>query len=93
MVEGYVVGYKGHRCMVVVVDCHREVHHIHCLGMHHGMVVAHSTLEEVIAKMVAHKLEAPPTFDCSILDACSQCSFHSLQQNLNQTHSQRGENS
>ncbi|KAL4344057.1 hypothetical protein AHAS_Ahas11G0140300 [Arachis hypogaea] len=23
--------------MVVVVDCHKEVHHNHCLGMHHGI--------------------------------------------------------
>ncbi|KAL4322063.1 hypothetical protein AHAS_Ahas14G0173000 [Arachis hypogaea] len=79
--------------MVVVVDCHKEVHHIHCLGMHLGMALAQSKLEEVVAKMAVHKLEAPPTFDCLILDTCSHCSFHSLQHNLKQTHSQRGENS
>ncbi|KAL4365804.1 hypothetical protein AHAS_Ahas07G0142700 [Arachis hypogaea] len=79
--------------MVVVVDCHEEIHHNHCLGMHHIMVVAHNTLERVVAMEVVHKLVAPPTFDCLNLDSCSHCSFHSLQYNLNQTHSQRGENS
>ncbi|KAL4329300.1 hypothetical protein AHAS_Ahas13G0286300 [Arachis hypogaea] len=82
-----------HRHMVVVFGSHKEIHHIHCLGMHHGMALAHSASEEVIAKMVDHKLEVPPTFDCSILDACSHCSFHSLQHYYNQTHSQKGENS
>ncbi|KAL4380920.1 hypothetical protein AHAS_Ahas04G0081700 [Arachis hypogaea] len=62
------------------------------MGMHQRVVLAHSVLEEVVAKMVVHKLKAPPTFDYSILDACSNFSFHSLQHNLNQTHSQRGEN-
>ncbi|KAL4275304.1 hypothetical protein AHAS_Ahas20G0093800 [Arachis hypogaea] len=82
-----------HRHMVVVVDRHEEVHHNHCLDMQHGMVVPHSMLVEVVAKRVVHKLEAPPTFDCPMLNACSHCSFHSLQHNLNQTHNQRGENS
>ncbi|KAL4315805.1 hypothetical protein AHAS_Ahas15G0221800 [Arachis hypogaea] len=72
-----------HRYMVMVVDCHEEVHRNHYLGMHHGIVVLHSMLVEVIAKRVVHKLEASPTFDCPILDACSHCSFYSLQQNLN----------
>ncbi|KAL4316208.1 hypothetical protein AHAS_Ahas15G0262100 [Arachis hypogaea] len=79
--------------MVVVVGNHKEIHHIHCLSMHHGMTLARSTLERVVAMEVVHKLKAPPTFDCPILDKCSYCSFHSLQHNLNQTHSQRGENS
>ncbi|KAL4357673.1 hypothetical protein AHAS_Ahas09G0210200 [Arachis hypogaea] len=82
-----------HRHMTVVVGSHKKVHHIHYFGMHHGIALARSTLERVIAMEVVHKLEAPPTFDCPILDACSHCSFYSLQHNLNQTHSQRGENS
>ncbi|KAL4287149.1 hypothetical protein AHAS_Ahas19G0157300 [Arachis hypogaea] len=82
-----------HRHMVEVVDNHKEVHHSHRVGMHLGMTLAHSKLEEVVAKNVVHKLEAPPTFDCPILDACSHCSFHSLQHYCNQTYSQRGENS
>ncbi|KAL4344252.1 hypothetical protein AHAS_Ahas11G0159800 [Arachis hypogaea] len=68
VVEGYIE--KGvHRHMVVVVDNHKEVHHNHWIGMHHRMALAHSTLEEVVAKKVDHKHMAPPTFDCSILDA------------------------
>ncbi|KAL4300857.1 hypothetical protein AHAS_Ahas17G0242800 [Arachis hypogaea] len=59
----------GHRHMVVMVDNHKEVHHNHWIGMHHGIVLAHSTLEEVVSMKVDHMLEAPPTFDCSILDA------------------------
>ncbi|KAL4344240.1 hypothetical protein AHAS_Ahas11G0158600 [Arachis hypogaea] len=90
MVEGYVAG-EVHRHMVVVVGSHKRVHHIHCLRMHHGMALARST--SVVAMEVVQKLEAPPTFDCPNLDSCSHCSFHSLQHNLNQTHSQRGENS
>ncbi|KAL4276750.1 hypothetical protein AHAS_Ahas20G0238400 [Arachis hypogaea] len=92
VVEGYVE--EGvHRHMVVVVDNHKEVHYSHWVGMHHGMVLAHSTLEEVVAMKVDHMLEAPPTFDCSILYAYPHCSFHSLQYSLNQVHSQKGENS
>ncbi|KAL4329772.1 hypothetical protein AHAS_Ahas13G0333500 [Arachis hypogaea] len=82
-----------HRHIVVVVGSHKEVHCIHCLGMHHEMALARSALERVVATEVVHKLEAPPTFDCPNLDACSHCSFHSLQHNLNQTQSQMGENS
>ncbi|KAL4321355.1 hypothetical protein AHAS_Ahas14G0102200 [Arachis hypogaea] len=93
MVEGYVVGDKGQRCMVEVVNCHEEVHHNHRVDMHLGMTLAHSTLEGVVAKRVDQILVAPPIFDRPILDTCSHCSFHSLQHNLNQTHSQRGENS
>ncbi|KAL4329552.1 hypothetical protein AHAS_Ahas13G0311500 [Arachis hypogaea] len=86
MVQSYVE--EGvHRHMVVVVASRNEVHHNHCLGMHREMVVAHSILEEVVAKMVDHMLEPPPTFDCPILDACFYCSFYFLQHNLNQTHS------
>ncbi|KAL4287335.1 hypothetical protein AHAS_Ahas19G0175900 [Arachis hypogaea] len=60
--------------------------------MHHGMALDHSALAEVVAMKIDHMLEAPPTFGCSILDACCHCSSHFLQHNLNQTHSQRGEN-
>ncbi|KAL4356672.1 hypothetical protein AHAS_Ahas09G0110100 [Arachis hypogaea] len=82
-----------HRHMVVVVGSHKEVHHIHCLRMHHGMALARSTSERVVAMEVVHKLEAPPIFDCPNLDVCSHCSFHFLQHNLNQNQSQMGENS
>ncbi|KAL4396791.1 hypothetical protein AHAS_Ahas01G0127200 [Arachis hypogaea] len=78
VVEGYVKD-RAHRVMVVVVDNHKEVHHNHWICIHHGMVLAHSMSEEVVAMKAVHKLEAPPTLDCSILDACSQCSFHFLQ--------------
>ncbi|KAL4293264.1 hypothetical protein AHAS_Ahas18G0110700 [Arachis hypogaea] len=61
--------------------------------MHLGMALAHSKLEEVVAKRVDQILVAPPISDCSNLDACSHYSFHSLQHNLNQTRSQRDENS
>ena len=67
-----------HRHMVVIVDNHKEVHHNYWIGMHHGMALACSTLERVVATEVVHKLEAPPTFDCPILDACSHYSFHFL---------------
>ncbi|KAL4394859.1 hypothetical protein AHAS_Ahas02G0194100 [Arachis hypogaea] len=73
--------------MVGLVGNYKEVHHRYCLHMHHGMTLAHSMLVEVVAKMVDHKVEVPPTFDCPILDACSHCSVHFLQHNLNQTHS------
>ncbi|KAL4344002.1 hypothetical protein AHAS_Ahas11G0134800 [Arachis hypogaea] len=82
-----------HRHMVGLVGNYKGVHHSYCLGTHFGMALAHSKLVEVVAKRVVHKLEAPSTFDCPILNACSHCSFHFLQHNLNQTHSQRGENS
>ncbi|KAL4277000.1 hypothetical protein AHAS_Ahas20G0263400 [Arachis hypogaea] len=72
-----------HRHMVGLVGNYKGVHHIHCLGMHLGMDLAHSKLVEVVAKRVVHKLEAPPTFDCPNRDAYSHCSFHSLQHNLN----------
>ncbi|KAL4288044.1 hypothetical protein AHAS_Ahas19G0246800 [Arachis hypogaea] len=82
-----------HRYMVVVVDCHEEVHHNHCLDRHHGMVVAHSALEEVVAKRVDQILVTPPIFDCPILDGSLHCNLHFLQHNCNRTHNQRGENS
>jgi len=78
-VVGSYIEEGVHRHMVVMVDNHKEIHHIHWNGMHHGMVLAHSALEEVVAKRIDHKLVAPPTFDCSILDACSHCIFHLLQ--------------
>ncbi|KAL4315060.1 hypothetical protein AHAS_Ahas15G0147300 [Arachis hypogaea] len=79
--------------MVVVIGSHEEIHHNHCLGMHHRMVVAHSTLEEVVAKRVDQILVTPPIFDCPILDAGLHCNLYFLQHNCNHTHSQRGENS
>ncbi|KAL4365497.1 hypothetical protein AHAS_Ahas07G0112000 [Arachis hypogaea] len=82
-----------HRHMMVVVDNHKEVHYNHWAGIHHGMVLAHNTLEEVVAMKVHHMLEASLTFDYSILDAYPNCSFHSLQHSLNQSHSQKDENS
>ncbi|KAL4321655.1 hypothetical protein AHAS_Ahas14G0132200 [Arachis hypogaea] len=53
----------------------------------------HKNPEVVVAKKVDQSLEALPIFDYSILDAYPHCSSHSLQHNLSQTHSQRGENS
>ncbi|KAL4276987.1 hypothetical protein AHAS_Ahas20G0262100 [Arachis hypogaea] len=82
-----------HRHMVGLVGNYKGVHHIHCLGMHIEMALAHSKLEEVFAKRVDQILVALLISDCPNLDACSHYSFHSLQHNLNQTHSQRDENS
>ncbi|KAL4288532.1 hypothetical protein AHAS_Ahas19G0295600 [Arachis hypogaea] len=82
-----------HKHMVVVVDNHKEVHHSHWIGMHHGMALTHSTFGKVVAKKVDQFLKAPPIFYCSILDACCHCSFHLLQHSCNHTHSQKGENS
>ncbi|KAL4356549.1 hypothetical protein AHAS_Ahas09G0097800 [Arachis hypogaea] len=73
------VDEEVHRHIVVVIDNHKEVHHNHWIGLHHGMVLAHSTLVEVVAKRVVHKLGTPPTFDCPIHDACSHCNSHFLQ--------------
>ncbi|KAL4357408.1 hypothetical protein AHAS_Ahas09G0183700 [Arachis hypogaea] len=78
---------------LVEVDCHKKVHHNYCLGMHHRMVVVHSTLEEVVAERVDQILVAPPILDCPNHDACSHCSFNPLQHSCDQTHSQRDENS
>jgi len=79
MVVGYIK--EGvHRYIVVGIDYHEEVHHNHCLGMYHGMVVAHSTLEVIVAKRVDQILVAPPIFDCPILDASLRCNLHFLQQ-------------
>ncbi|KAL4397320.1 hypothetical protein AHAS_Ahas01G0180100 [Arachis hypogaea] len=82
-----------HRHVLVGIECHVKVHHNHCLGMHHGMVVARGILEGTVAKRVDQILVVPPIFDCSNLDACSHYSAHSLQQHWNQTHSDRGERS
>ncbi|KAL4357487.1 hypothetical protein AHAS_Ahas09G0191600 [Arachis hypogaea] len=79
--------------MVVVVDNQKGAHQSHYLGMPLRRALGHSMLVEVIAKRVDQILVAPPIFDSPILDAYSHCNFHSLQQNLNQTHNQRGENS
>ncbi|KAL4293523.1 hypothetical protein AHAS_Ahas18G0136600 [Arachis hypogaea] len=78
VVEDYIE--EGvHRYMMVVVDNHKEVHHNHCLGMHHRMALAHGIFGKVVAKKVDQILEAPHIFDCSILDACCHCNFHLLQ--------------
>ena len=80
-----VSGGKGLVSMVVpsfVEEVHR-----------HMMVVVDSPLEVVVAMRVDQILMAPPIFDCPIPDACFHCSSHFLQHNLNQTHSQMGENS
>ncbi|KAL4300670.1 hypothetical protein AHAS_Ahas17G0224100 [Arachis hypogaea] len=82
-----------HRHMVGLVGNYKGVLHIHCLDMHLGMALALSKLVEVVAKRVVYKLEAPPTFDCPILDASLHCNLHFLQHNCNHTQSQRGENS
>ncbi|KAL4329956.1 hypothetical protein AHAS_Ahas13G0351900 [Arachis hypogaea] len=92
VVEGYIE--EGvHRYMVGVVDCHKEVHHNHCLDTHQRVVLVHSASEEVVAKRVDQILVAPPIFDFPILDTSLYCNLHFLQHNCNQTHSQRGENS
>ncbi|KAL4329060.1 hypothetical protein AHAS_Ahas13G0262300 [Arachis hypogaea] len=90
MVEGYVED-EAHRHMVV--DSHKEVYHSHWIDMYHGIVVAHSALEEVVAKKIDHKHIVPPTFNCSILDACCHCNLHLLQHSCNHNHTQMGENS
>ncbi|KAL4337313.1 hypothetical protein AHAS_Ahas12G0097700 [Arachis hypogaea] len=59
-----------HRYSMVVVDCHEEVYHNYCRGMHLGMDLAHGTLEGLVAKRVDQILMAPLIFDWSILDAC-----------------------
>ncbi|KAL4344694.1 hypothetical protein AHAS_Ahas11G0204000 [Arachis hypogaea] len=77
VVEDYIE--EGvHRHMVGVVGNHKEVHHSHWIGMHHGMALTHSTFGKVVAKKGDQILEAPPIFDCSILDACCHCSSHFL---------------
>ncbi|KAL4321318.1 hypothetical protein AHAS_Ahas14G0098500 [Arachis hypogaea] len=78
---------------LVEVVCHEGVHHNYCLGMHRRMVVVHGILEGVVSERVDQILVALPIFDSSNLDACSHYSFHSLQQQWNQTQSDRGESS
>ncbi|KAL4396792.1 hypothetical protein AHAS_Ahas01G0127300 [Arachis hypogaea] len=82
-----------HRRVVVGSECHEKVHHNHCLGMHHGMVVACSTLDGVVAKRVDQILVAPPIFDCSNHDACCHYNLLFLYHNYNHARSQRGEKS
>ncbi|KAL4287954.1 hypothetical protein AHAS_Ahas19G0237800 [Arachis hypogaea] len=76
-----------------MIDNHKEVYHSHWIGMHLGMVLAHSAMKEVVSKKVDQKHVAPPIFDCPILDASLHCSSHFLQHSCNHTHSQRDENS
>ncbi|KAL4276024.1 hypothetical protein AHAS_Ahas20G0165800 [Arachis hypogaea] len=73
VVQNYVEE-EVHRYFVVGVDCHEEVHHNHCLGAHHRMVVD-SALEEVVAKRVDQILVAPPIFDCPIHDPSFHCNL------------------
>ncbi|KAL4276204.1 hypothetical protein AHAS_Ahas20G0183800 [Arachis hypogaea] len=63
-----------HRYFVVRVDCHEEVHHNHCLGKYHIMVVD-SALEVVVAKRVDQILVALFIFDCPILDPSFHCNL------------------
>ncbi|KAL4329944.1 hypothetical protein AHAS_Ahas13G0350700 [Arachis hypogaea] len=91
VVQNYVED-EVHRYFVVGIDCHEEVHHSHCLGSYHRMVVD-SALEVVVAKRVDQILVAPHIFDSSNLDVYFHYSFLFLQHNCNQTHSQRGESS
>jgi len=70
-----------HRHMVVVLESNKEIHHSHWIDMHHRMTLLHSALVEVVAKRIDHMHMAPPTFDCSILDAFFHCSSHFLQHN------------
>ncbi|KAL4396681.1 hypothetical protein AHAS_Ahas01G0116200 [Arachis hypogaea] len=67
--------------MVVIVNNQKGAHHSHYLGMPLGRALGHSMLVEVDAMKVVYKHEAPPTFDCPILDACSHCNRHFLQHN------------
>ncbi|KAL4300180.1 hypothetical protein AHAS_Ahas17G0175100 [Arachis hypogaea] len=78
VVEGFVKD-RAHWHMVVVVNNHKEVYHNHWIGMHHGMVLVHSILEEVVAMKIDHMLVTPPTFDCFILVAYSHFNSHFLQ--------------
>lgn len=86
VVQNYVE--EGVHRYMVMVDSHRKVHHNHCLGMHHRMALVHSALVEVVAKRIDHMHMAPPTFDCSILNASLHCNLHFLQHNCNHTHIQ-----
>ncbi|KAL4343781.1 hypothetical protein AHAS_Ahas11G0112700 [Arachis hypogaea] len=67
MVDGYVED-MAHRCMVVVLGSHKEIHHNHWIGMHHRMALLHSVLVEVVAKRIDYMHMAPPTFGYPILD-------------------------
>ncbi|KAL4315615.1 hypothetical protein AHAS_Ahas15G0202800 [Arachis hypogaea] len=82
VVQNYVKE-GAHRHMVGLLVTTRGVHHNHRLGMHRRMVIAHGTLEEVVAERVDQILVAPPIFDFSNLHAYSHYSVHSLQYNLN----------
>ncbi|KAL4306611.1 hypothetical protein AHAS_Ahas16G0195600 [Arachis hypogaea] len=86
MFQSYVEGVV-HKHMVGLVGNYKGVHHIHRLGMHLGMALAHSRLVEVVAKRVDQILVAPPIFDAS-----RHCNLLFLQHDCNKTHSQRGEN-
>ncbi|KAL4365133.1 hypothetical protein AHAS_Ahas07G0075600 [Arachis hypogaea] len=77
-----------HRHMVVVLESHKEIHHSHLIGMHHGMALLHSALVEVVAMRIDHKHMAPPTFGYPILDTQYHYSSHHLQHSCNHTHSQ-----
>ncbi|KAL4357694.1 hypothetical protein AHAS_Ahas09G0212300 [Arachis hypogaea] len=59
VVESYIKE-EIHRHMVVVVDNHKEVHHIHWIDMHLGLNYAHIMPEEVVAMKIVHILETLP---------------------------------
>ncbi|KAL4371498.1 hypothetical protein AHAS_Ahas06G0171800 [Arachis hypogaea] len=80
VVEGYVED-MAHRHMVVVLESHKWIHHIHWIDMHNRMALLHSALVEVVAMKIDHMHMAPPTFDYSILDIHLHCSSHFLQHN------------
>ncbi|KAL4356606.1 hypothetical protein AHAS_Ahas09G0103500 [Arachis hypogaea] len=60
--------------MVGLVGNYKGVHHNHCLGAHHRMVVDNA-LEVVVAKGVDQILVAPPIFDCSIHGSSFHCNL------------------
>ena len=78
----------AHRHMVVVLESHKEIHHSHLIGMHHGMALLHSALVGVVAMKIDHMHMAPPTFDYPILDTSLHCNLHFLQHSCNHTRSQ-----
>ncbi|KAL4350460.1 hypothetical protein AHAS_Ahas10G0144200 [Arachis hypogaea] len=86
-VEAHVEGMT-HRHIVVVLESHKEIHHSHLIGMHHGRALLHSALVEVVAMKIDHMHMAPPTFGCPILDTHLHCSSHHLQHSCNHNHSQ-----
>ncbi|KAL4397036.1 hypothetical protein AHAS_Ahas01G0151700 [Arachis hypogaea] len=50
-----------HRHVVVGIECHVKVHHNHCLGMHHGMVVSRGILEGLLIRGLIKSLWLLPS--------------------------------